>query len=68
MQLQNGIGSQATSAGTQTINGKNTTAVVAATGAAPPVVIAPVKPAINKTLLYVGGALLLWMVLKKKTA
>lgn len=34
----------------------------------PAVVIAPVvvKPAVNKTLLYVGAALLLWMVLKNK--
>lgn len=40
----------------------------ATTVAVPAVVIAPVKPAVNKTLLYVGGALLLWMILKKKKA
>lgn len=41
-------------------------AVVSAT---PAVVVAPVvvKPAINKTLLYIGGALLLWMMFKKKS-
>lgn len=38
--------------------------------ATPAVVIAPVvvKPAVNKTLLYIGGALLLWMIMKNKKA
>jgi hypothetical protein len=38
----------------------------AVTTSTPAVVVAPVvvKPAVNKTLLYIGGALLLWMVVK----
>lgn len=48
-------------------------AVVSSNGssaATPAVVVAPVvvAPGVNKTLLYVGGALLLWMILKNKRA